>query len=60
MNATLPRTRKPLQPASVAVQWLAAPVWPCEIIPAGIPGTVLLNGTPYAVLPLTEKHQEGF
>jgi hypothetical protein len=37
------------------VCWLSPPVWPCVILPDGLPGRVLVNDVLYAVLPLDDE-----
>src|SRR5262245_60299732 len=62
MNATTPapaRQRKPLRPVHGTCRWLRKPVWPCELIPEGQPGVLLINGTAYGVMPVAELPATG-
>jgi hypothetical protein len=57
--ASLPRPRKPLQPVSVQGRFLQRPVAPCEILPQGAPGVLLIDGSPYLVSIIGELPPEG-
>src|SRR5690349_12977196 len=51
----------PPPPVTPDVHWLERPLWPCTDLPQGRPGTVAINGTLYAVMPLVEDlHTYGF
>jgi hypothetical protein len=51
--------RKPLQPASGKCLWLRRPIWPCELIPDGVPGLLRIRETVYHVLPLADLPATG-
>src|SRR5262245_51314978 len=57
---SLPRSRKPLQPVHVCGQFLQRPIPPCEIVgPAGKPGVLSIDGTPYLCSYVGELPPEG-
>jgi hypothetical protein len=50
---------KPLPPAKVEAELLRPPVYPCELLPKGAPGEVLLNGKVYSVSPVVHQDRDG-
>jgi hypothetical protein len=48
-----------LQPVCVTGEWLRRPVAPCELLPQGFPGVLLVNARPYLCSCVGELPEQG-
>ena len=47
-------------PTITNVEVIERPNYHCDLLPEGLPGMVVFNGTPYTVLPLGDDSRDGY